>query len=102
MAVALRVGLRQRPLEKKGKDGRVRGQPVPSLVPMRELTAAKPWHFSPPVLRFSAETDSLLERNGFELPVPRENGYRSESSGFVYPPKIVRVSSTDPPTSATE
>jgi hypothetical protein len=28
--------------------------------------------------------DSPLERNGFELPVPRENGYRSESSGFVY------------------
>ena len=28
--------------------------------------------------------DFLLERNGFELPVPRENGYRSESSGFVY------------------
>ena len=32
----------------------------------------------------SAPVDSLVERNGFELPVPRENGYRSESSGFVY------------------
>jgi hypothetical protein len=26
------------------------------------------------------ETDCLLERNGFELPVPRENGYRSALS----------------------
>jgi hypothetical protein len=36
--------------------------------------------------------DSLLEGTGFELPVPRENGYRSESSGFVYLPETVRVS----------
>ena len=46
--------------------------------------------------------DSPLERNGFELPVPRENGYRSESSGFVYLPETVRVSSKDLPTSGTE
>src|SRR5215831_18950450 len=46
--------------------------------------------------------DSPLERKGFELPVPRENGYRSESSGFVYLPETVRVSSKDLPTSGTE
>ena len=44
----------------------------------------------------------LLEENGFELPVPRENDYRSESSGFVYLPEIVRVSSKDLPTLGTE
>src|SRR6516164_4764702 len=48
------------------------------------------------------ETDCLLEGDGFELPVPRENGYRSESSGFVYLPETVRVSSKDLPTSGTE
>ena len=36
------------------------------------------------------------------FPVPRENGYRSESSGFVYLPETVRVSSKDLPTSGTE
>ena len=50
----------------------------------------------------SAPVDSLVERNGFELPVPRENGYRSESSGFVYLPETVRVSSKNPQTSGTE
>ena len=50
----------------------------------------------------SAPVDSLVERNGFELPVPRENGYRSESSGFVYLPETVRVSSKNPKTSGTE
>ena len=45
--------------------------------------------------------DSPLEGVGFELPVPRENGYRSESSGFVYLPETVPVSWKDPPTSAT-
>src|SRR5262252_976175 len=72
MAVAFRVGLRQRPPEKKGKEGRVCGQPVPSLVPLHEQTAAKPRHPSPPALGFSAETDSLLEGTGFEPSVPRE------------------------------
>jgi len=38
---------------------------------MHELTAAKPRHSSAPALRFNAETDSLLEGNGFELSVPR-------------------------------
>ena len=70
MAVAFRVGLRQRPPEKKGKEGRVRGQPVPSLVPMHELTAAIPRHSSPSALGLGAETDSLLEEMGFELLVP--------------------------------
>jgi hypothetical protein len=46
--------------------------------------------------------DSSLERNEFKLPVPRENGYRSEPSDFVYLTETVRVSSKDPPTSATE
>ena len=71
MAVALRVGLRQHPPEKKGKERRVRGQPVPSLVPMHELTVAKPRHSSAPALGFSAETDSLLEEARFEISVPR-------------------------------
>jgi hypothetical protein len=66
MALAFRVGLRQRPPEKKGKEGRVRRHPEASLVPMHELTAAKPRHSSFRALRFSAETDTLLEESGFE------------------------------------
>jgi hypothetical protein len=72
MAVAFRVGLRQRPPEKKGKEGRVRRHPDASLLPMHELTAAKPRRSSPRALRFCAETDSLLEGTGFEPSVPRE------------------------------
>ena len=53
-------------------------------------------------LEIASSHDSVLERNGFELPVPRENGYRSESSGSVYLPETVRVSSKDLPTSGTE
>ena len=49
-----------------------------------------------------ADPDSSLERSGFELPVPRENCYRSESSDFVYLPETVRVSSKDLPTLGTE
>ena len=64
------MGLSQCPLEKKVKKGRVRGQPVPSHVPMHEQTAAKPRDSSPPALGFSAETDSPLEGGGFEPSVP--------------------------------
>ena len=71
MAVVFRVGLRQRPPEKNGKEGRVRGQPVPALVPMHEQTAAKPRDSSPQALGFSADTDSLLEGAGFAPSVPR-------------------------------
>jgi hypothetical protein len=38
---------------------------------MQELTAAKQPHSSAPLLRFGAETDSLLEETGFEPSVPR-------------------------------
>src|SRR5215472_5803972 len=55
-----------------------------------------------PALRNRKFADSLLERNGFELPVPRENGYRSEYSGVFYLPETVWVSSKDLPTSGTE
>jgi len=58
--------------------------------------------FSTRERKIARDTDSPLERNGFELPVPRENGYRSESSGFVYLPETVRVSSKDLPTPGTE
>ena len=85
MAVVFRVGLRQRPPEKKGEEGRVRGQPVPSLVPLHELTTAKPRYSSAQALGFSAETDSLLEGNGFELPVPGEIRSGFEGSAELRP-----------------
>jgi hypothetical protein len=58
------------PAREKGKKGRVRGQPVPFLVPMHGQTAAKPRNSSPPALGFSVETDSVLEEGGFEPSVP--------------------------------
>ena len=42
--------------------------------------------------KFARLLDSLLERNVLELPIPRENGYRSKSSGFDYLSETVRVS----------
>ena len=70
--------------------------PVPSRTPAGK---AQLFEWAGEIRR---DTDCLLERNGFELPVPRENGYRSESSGFVYLPETVRVSSKDLPTPGTE
>ena len=83
MAVAFGVGLRQRPLEKKGKEGRICGQPVPSLVPMHELTAAKPRDSSPPALGLSAETDSLLEEAVTSEPVSEGGVPGSVDSGAI-------------------
>ena len=37
------------------------------------------------------ETDCLLERNGFELPVPRETQQISGFGRFIYVPEIVRI-----------
>ena len=70
------------------------------------MTAYQGSGFSKAVLCFStlllSSLDSPQEGSGFEPLVPRENGYRSESSGFVYLPETVRVSSKDLPTSGTE
>ena len=44
---------------------------VPSHVPSHPQTAAKVRGFSPIASGFTAETDWLLEEDGFELPVPR-------------------------------
>src|SRR5215813_2743534 len=44
--------------------------PFPSLVPLPLQTGAKARGFSPTALESTAETDSPLERAGFELSVP--------------------------------
>ena len=77
MLLAFKVGLPQRPSEKNGQKGRVRSQPVPSLVPMPAQTAAKMRGSPPTAPECSAETDSLLEEAGFEPTVPCETGYIS-------------------------
>src|SRR5258707_574398 len=79
MLLAFKVGLPQRPSERNGQKGRVRSQLVPSLVPMPAQTAAKMRGSPPTALECSAETDSALERTGFELAVPlRWTALRSE------------------------
>jgi hypothetical protein len=50
--------------------------PSPSLVPLAVQTGAKARGFSPTAPEFTAETDSPLERDGFELFVPRHENLR--------------------------
>ena len=47
-------------------------QAAPSLVPVPAPTTAKARASSHTLLGFSAETDSPLEGDGFEIPVPRQ------------------------------
>ena len=65
------VGLHQCRSERKGEGARVRRLHVPSHVPSHPQTAAKVRGFSPIASGFTAETDWLLEEDGFELSVPR-------------------------------
>ena len=66
------VGLHQCPSERKSEGVPVRSLRVPSHVPSHPQTdAAKMRGFSPIASGFTAETDWLLEEDGFELVVPR-------------------------------
>jgi len=56
----------------------LKGAPVSSCHHSRRLRKGQP-RFSPAGMEGTAETDSPLERNGFELGVPREN--RHERGG---------------------
>ena len=58
------------PFREKGLNERVFSQSVPLSRPAPVQTGAKVRGFSPTGLEFTAETDSLLERAGFELSVP--------------------------------
>ena len=53
--------------ERKGEGVPVRSLRVPSHVPRQPQTAAKVRGFSPIASGFTAETDWLLEEDGFEL-----------------------------------
>jgi hypothetical protein len=64
------VGLHQCPSERKGEGVPVRSLRVPSHVPSHPQTAAKVRGFALTASTFTAETDWLLEGDGFELPVP--------------------------------
>jgi hypothetical protein len=64
------VGLHQCPSERKGEGGPVRRLHVPSHVPSHPQTAAKVRGSSLTASTFTAETDWLLEQDGFELVVP--------------------------------
>ena len=66
------VGLHQCPSERKGEGVPVRSRHVPSHVPSHTTTAAKVRGFSLTASGFTAETDWLLEEDGFELSVPPE------------------------------
>jgi hypothetical protein len=60
------------PLERKGEGVPVRSLRVLSHVPSQPQTAAKVRGFSPIASGFTAETDWLLEGEGFEPSVPRQ------------------------------
>jgi hypothetical protein len=64
------VGLHQCPSERKGEGGPVRRLYVLSHVPSHPQTAAEVRGFSLTAAGFTAETDWLLEGDGFELSVP--------------------------------
>ena len=64
------VGLHQYPSERKSEGGPVRSLHVPSHVPSHPQNAAKVRAFSRTASAFTAETDCLLEEDGFELVVP--------------------------------
>ena len=66
------VGLHQCPSERKGEGVPVRRLHVPSHVPSHPRNAAKVRGFSLTASGFTAETDWLLEEDGFEPSVPRE------------------------------
>ena len=72
------MGLHQCPSERKGEGVPVRSLRVPSHVPSHPQTAAKVRGFSLIASGFTAETDWLLEGDGFEPSVPHhgcgENG----------------------------
>ena len=68
------VGLHQCPSERKGQGVPVRSLRVPSHVPSQPQTAGKVRGFSPIASGFAAETDWLLEGDGFELSVPPCDG----------------------------
>jgi hypothetical protein len=64
------VGLHQCPSERNGEGGPVRRLYVPSHVPSHPQTAAEVRGFSLTAAGFTAETDWLLEGDGFEPSVP--------------------------------
>jgi hypothetical protein len=64
------VGLHQCPSERKGEGVPVRSLHVPSHVPNHPQNAAKVRDFSLTDSGVTAETDWLLEEDGFELVVP--------------------------------
>src|SRR5215472_2483900 len=63
-------GTASMPFREKWLNERVFSQSVPLSRPAPVQTGAKVRGFSPTGLEFTAETDSLLERAGFELSVP--------------------------------
>src|SRR5215472_8275484 len=62
---------------------RCSASPSPSLVPLPLETGAQVQGFSPTALEFTAETDSALEGDGFELLVPRQSPAWTSGSPFI-------------------
>jgi hypothetical protein len=62
------------PVREKGRGSPVRSLPAPSHVPSHPQTAAKVRGFSLTASGFTAETDWLLEGDGFEPLVPLRLG----------------------------
>ena len=89
----LEVGLHQCPSERKGEGVPVRSLHVPSHVPSHPQNAAKVRGFSLTAPGFTAETDWLLERSGFEPLVPAPS--RTCAEPYRATEKLVRASMPD-------
>src|SRR5258708_38888711 len=79
------VGLHQCPSERKGEGVLVRRLHARSHVPSHPQTAAKVRGLSLTASGFTAETDWLLEEDGFELVVPLSKRTAVPSSPFGFP-----------------
>jgi hypothetical protein len=75
------VGLHQCPSERRGEEVPVRSLRVPSQAPSHAQNDAKVRGISPSASGFTAETDCLLEEDGFELVVPPRTKRLSEGPG---------------------
>src|ERR1700752_3800697 len=78
------VGLHQCPSERNGEGVPVRSLRVHSRVPSQPQTAAKVRGFSPIASGFTAETDWLLEGDGFELSVPGRRRHPSATANHFF------------------
>jgi hypothetical protein len=89
------------PVREKGRKSPGSQPARPSHVPRQPQTAAKVRGFSPIASGFTAETDWLLEEDGFELVVPLSKRTAVPSSPFGFPALSARATGSYDPQTVT-